>query len=224
MPAPRGRVPIVALTADAFQASRELARDAGMDGFLTKPAHLPQLREALDRYGGGGTAIVSKSPAPISDDGSLLDLATVADAKDALTPQRYAKLLGDFLQSRATLLAELRRAAVNGADELRGRAHSLKGASSSLGLTAVGEAADKLQAAARDGSIMQTTGASSVAITVPSFSASLFDDASRTNREINDLIDRIETLFDASYEECLRSGLLDAPQPPLKPPEVRAPA
>jgi CheY-like chemotaxis protein len=45
--APRGAMPIVALTADAFQASRDLAREAGMDGFLTKPAHLPQLRELL---------------------------------------------------------------------------------------------------------------------------------------------------------------------------------
>jgi signal transduction histidine kinase/ActR/RegA family two-component response regulator len=51
MPAPRGRVPIIALTADAFPATRDLALQAGMDGFLTKPAHLPQLREVLERFG-----------------------------------------------------------------------------------------------------------------------------------------------------------------------------
>src|SRR6185369_3831429 len=52
LPLPRGAMPIVALTADAFQDSQELARQAGMDEMLTKPAHLPQLRELLARYGG----------------------------------------------------------------------------------------------------------------------------------------------------------------------------
>ena len=60
---PRGDVPIVALTADAFHASRERARESGMDGFLTKPAHLPQLREALQRYGSSRSTAV---PVPVA--------------------------------------------------------------------------------------------------------------------------------------------------------------
>ena len=51
MPAPRGEMPIVALTADVFQEAREQARQAGMDDVVTKPAQLGQLREVLARLG-----------------------------------------------------------------------------------------------------------------------------------------------------------------------------
>lgn len=53
----RPRVPIVALTADAFAETREQARHAGMDGFLTKPIEPKNLRETLQGW---------LSPAPAS--------------------------------------------------------------------------------------------------------------------------------------------------------------
>ncbi len=43
----RGRVPIVALTANTFQEDREEARAAGMDGFVPKPFDANQLYDAL---------------------------------------------------------------------------------------------------------------------------------------------------------------------------------
>jgi CheY-like chemotaxis protein/anti-sigma regulatory factor (Ser/Thr protein kinase) len=46
----RPRVPIVALTADAFAETREQARHAGMDGFLTKPIEAKNLRETLQSW------------------------------------------------------------------------------------------------------------------------------------------------------------------------------
>jgi CheY-like chemotaxis protein len=46
----RPRVPIVALTADAFAETREQARHAGMDGFLTKPIEAKNLREPLQSW------------------------------------------------------------------------------------------------------------------------------------------------------------------------------
>src|SRR5690606_29485805 len=67
LPLPRGAMPIVALTADAFQDSQERARAAGMDEMITKPAHLPQLRELLARYGGGeAPRAAPAAPAPAS--------------------------------------------------------------------------------------------------------------------------------------------------------------
>ena len=222
MPPPRGRVPIVALTADAFQASRELARDAGMDGFLSKPAHLPQLREALERYGGAAATAASRHQATVAaPEATLLDPATIADARDALTPPRYAKLLGDFLQTRGTLIAELRRTA-SSPDDLRARAHSLKGAAASLGLKAVAEAAGKLQASARD-----ALASHAPEVTVPNFATALasdeFTEGTAATREASELIDRAEALFEASADECQRRGLLGGPpQPPLTPPEARA--
>jgi CheY-like chemotaxis protein len=56
-----GRVPIIALTADAVENSRRLCLDAGMDDFLTKPVLLRDLSEALERWKGRKS---EKSAAP----------------------------------------------------------------------------------------------------------------------------------------------------------------
>jgi CheY-like chemotaxis protein len=44
-----GRVPIFALTANAFEEDRATSLAAGMDGFLTKPLERRQLMEILAR-------------------------------------------------------------------------------------------------------------------------------------------------------------------------------
>ncbi len=45
------RLPIIALTANAFAEDRAAAIAAGMDSFLTKPLDRDRLAEAIDRYG-----------------------------------------------------------------------------------------------------------------------------------------------------------------------------
>ena len=186
MPAPQGRVPIVALTADAFQTSRELAREAGMEGFLTKPAHLPQLREALQRYGAGSASARSEpvAPPPAADAAastSMLDMVTVNDVMQALSAPRYAELLGRFFDERASTVAALRQAVATASQaELRSRAHSLKGASASLGLRALSGVAQHLQA--------------SVVGPHPD--------------ELAPLLDRLEEAFELSRAECRTTGLL----------------
>ena len=46
----RQRLPIIALTAGAFEEDRQLSLAAGMDDFLTKPVDIDALREALNRW------------------------------------------------------------------------------------------------------------------------------------------------------------------------------
>ena len=149
MPGAPGRVPIVALTADAFREARDRAREAGMDGFLTKPAHLPQLREVLSRYGGGAaTAEPDAAPASQSAAAGRLDLATVEDVQHALSPAKYTMLLQRFFEdgmhapgAAADMPADTE---AQGA-ALRAHAHSLKGAALSLGLRSVAELAEQIQ-------------------------------------------------------------------------------
>jgi CheY-like chemotaxis protein/HPt (histidine-containing phosphotransfer) domain-containing protein len=146
MPAPRGRVPIIALTADAFQDSREHARTAGMDGFLTKPAHLPELREALERYVGGHAAAAPPTRDAASDEDGAFDLATMEHVRQSLSAQTFGALLAGFFEGHASASTELHRALADGAHaELRNRAHALKGAALSLGLRSVADLAEQLQ-------------------------------------------------------------------------------
>jgi two-component system, sensor histidine kinase len=195
LPGPRARVPIVALTADAFQETRQLALAAGMEGFLTKPAHLPQLREALERYTGApqsdASAPLRAEPLPLAGDAGhgLIDRGTVAELQRVLSPAKYAELLGSFFDGRAHALAELRRCvAASSHGALHGQSHALKGAALSLGLKRVGERAHELQSCAPAGCAA--------------------------------LIDTLEREFEASRGECESLGLLPTP---VTRPAVRAP-
>ncbi len=62
----RRQLPIIALTAAALTGERELALDAGMDAFLTKPIDLEQLQRTLARAIAGRAAAPSALP-PLLD-------------------------------------------------------------------------------------------------------------------------------------------------------------
>jgi len=46
----RRHTPVIAMTANAFPADRELCLDSGMDDYLSKPVNLRNLALVLDRW------------------------------------------------------------------------------------------------------------------------------------------------------------------------------
>jgi signal transduction histidine kinase/DNA-binding response OmpR family regulator len=144
LPAPKNKVPILALTADVFPETQARARAAGVDDFLAKPAHLPQLREALARFGAPANG-ASRPAAPSDVDDQPLDVATVEQVRTALSPHQYAALLEGLFNVQDSTLRDLRQAAARrDLAALRNQAHGLKGAALSLGLRSVAGAAARL--------------------------------------------------------------------------------
>jgi signal transduction histidine kinase/CheY-like chemotaxis protein/HPt (histidine-containing phosphotransfer) domain-containing protein len=144
LPGAKARLPIIALTADAFPETQQRAREAGVDDFLAKPAHLPQLRDALTRFAGGEAP--ARAAAPAGSDEQALDAATVAQVRSALSPEQYGALLEGLFNVQDSTLRDLRLAATRrDLAALRSQAHGLKGAALSLGLRSVAGAAARLQ-------------------------------------------------------------------------------
>ncbi len=101
LPAPLGELPIIALTADVFEESRDRVQAVGMDGFLSKPVNVHQLEKLLvSRFGMRGASLAppptSKAPpaAPVflaPGEGSVAlaqPNATPVASAGARTPRR----------------------------------------------------------------------------------------------------------------------------------------
>ena len=105
------RVPVIAMTAYALKGDRERCLAAGMDDYLSKPASVKNISAVLSRWG-----------APV-------DCAALAQAV-ALIGESAPRWKTEYLQDARRLLQEMRSA--KGPQFMRA-AHTLKGASKSLG-------------------------------------------------------------------------------------------
>jgi protein-histidine pros-kinase len=45
-----GRIPIIAITANAMKGDSQLCLDAGMDAYVSKPVRPDQLLDAIERF------------------------------------------------------------------------------------------------------------------------------------------------------------------------------
>jgi len=148
-------VPIVAMTADGFQETRERCLVAGMNDFLTKPVS-PQklatlLRQLFDSAedvfapDGQATAAPAHARSPMGAT-PLLDEAAIAAALQAMPRAKLAGMIQSFLDQGPQTVQHL-RAAVRDAQplELRVNAHAVKGAALNLGLSALAQTASALQ-------------------------------------------------------------------------------
>ena len=81
LPGPRGAVPAVALSAQAFVTDRQKALEIGFDDYLAKPVRPDELGRLLERVGEGA---FKRDPfIPLPDDGEpdmLAELETICDA------------------------------------------------------------------------------------------------------------------------------------------------
>jgi signal transduction histidine kinase/CheY-like chemotaxis protein len=131
MPPPVGRIPIVALTADAMEGQRELYLAAGMNEYVSKPIQPARLMAALDKVTRVDLPGAPPPPQPWREV-TLLDTRQIAMLTRTLTPDTLRILVGTF-RNNATGLIDTILAANQDGTAAREAAHALKGVAASVG-------------------------------------------------------------------------------------------
>ncbi|RNE94286.1 response regulator [Marichromatium sp. AB32] len=158
------QLPVIALTAGAFQPQREAALAAGMDDFLPKPFDVDQMiatiRSHLGHTPTNGKGIESPAPSHHDTEGSL----PLLDSAEAMTRWRnatvYTTNLRRFGDEYANTGSKLHRLEESGdRNTIATLTHKLKGAAGNLGLKSLQQAATELETAAHSGMAEQTRSA-----------------------------------------------------------------
>ena len=147
--------PIVAVTAHATSYDRQRCLLAGMDGYVAKPFTIAQLDDALRRQLDSRQRLrATASPPPHDTAGRpqrplpVLDDRRLAEASDAVRSQ-LVEMFADSARERIAGLAQA--AAAGDIATVRALAHTLKGASATIGAQRMDQACDRLGKAAARG-------------------------------------------------------------------------
>ncbi|MFM8442212.1 MAG: response regulator [Methylococcus sp.] len=153
------RLPIIALSAGAFQEQRAAALAAGMDDYLAKPFEVEDLLAMIRKHAGPGIVAASSTGAPnfkrqgAAEIPELPGLDIPKGLKLWKTPEMYRRYLRIFVEHYGGAARDIVIRWDRGEHAVvAAAAHKLAGAAGNLGLTEVGRIARQVEQAAADGS------------------------------------------------------------------------
>ena len=142
--------PIIALTANALRDEERRCREAGMDGYLTKPVRLPQLAVALEEWMGPytPTSIRSAEGLAASSGEPPADLKVLA-AQIGHDPTTVAEVMQTFREGVERSRDALRQGVLAGSmRSVADAAHKLKSSARAIGASALGELCAEIESKA----------------------------------------------------------------------------
>lgn len=148
-------IPIIALTASVLDEDRVAARNAGMDGFVSKPVVLEELSREVTRVLQGSPLLATSAPAtapsaaPAIPSG-LKDIHIGRGMAIWGEEMVYLHALHQFIDEHQAQITAIHTAATQAdTDELQSIAHANKGVTSNLALPKLSKAYTDLEDAAR---------------------------------------------------------------------------
>ncbi len=153
----RNRIPIIAMTANAFQSDKDKCAEAGMDGHFAKPFKQQELNDVIEQWvhrnmeqsGTGGNETENSAAGEIKDYSSIdpkmvddiidSDIMNLPFLTDLLSEYFSADIPGKLITIRESLTK-------NDIPEVRRTAHSLRGSSAQLGAYRASQQCEQIEA------------------------------------------------------------------------------
>jgi PAS domain S-box-containing protein len=143
-----GKVPIVALTADAMAGVRERCLAAGIDDFLSKPFDIDSLLATVERWTAGIAPEGAQPSAELPSETPLVDEERLMKLEKRMAPDRFDMLIDTFLTGAGERLAKITESAKTGdMDAVKREAHAMVSTSGGVGAAQLSALARNLEQA-----------------------------------------------------------------------------
>jgi len=151
------KVPIIAMTANAFSEDREKCVEVGMNDFIAKPINISNLLDRLVHWVSINPDLVRSKTNSITDkadddNSGLMDLHTLTGLEQETSAELLAEIIAIFTRETGERMTALREAAKQqDLEAIVAESHAIKSSAGTFGALLLHEAANRVEVLGRQG-------------------------------------------------------------------------